>query len=190
MNWKGIRIPYVALWSSESERYVAPDRVMLEGRPALFNRGERGDGAPILGKMSDHRQRECVCLLKCQVCRRRLGPPYLAIDAERQLTVHHGRELPLLIEPMVCLRCAAYSLETCPGISRMRESGRLRIYEIRRFEHVMTWLAPCPGSPYPDLDRILTDFGKPVVGMVKIMPTRYRVIDESVIRSAKRPLTD
>lgn len=51
-------IPYVAHWTSEEEQYIAPEP-LAENMPAIFTRGPRGEGKPVLGEMSPPRQRWC-----------------------------------------------------------------------------------------------------------------------------------
>lgn len=186
-EFAGMRVPYVGLWSSEIDRYIDLDTVMLDGRPALFNKGTRGEGRPIFGKMSDHRQRECAVFAKCQICRRQLRPPFMAIDVTFSSMEHAGRRFPLLTEPFVCRRCGIYSLKTCPGLISAIDENRIQIFHASRYEQVLLWIHAQQESEYPQLDEALRNFGKPVVSIVKMMLTRYVKISDDEIEAMINP---
>lgn len=127
----------------------------------------------------------------CQVCGRRVQAPFLGIDVERQKAqVSANKFLPVLSEPFVCPEHAIYSLDTCPGIKRMREAGTLKCYIATAYERLINMLAPHPNPPesdYPALDAALCSFGRPAVGYVKLMLTNYMEVPEVELREvAKR----
>lgn len=128
----GLPVPYVAAWSSE--RWAAIRYEPLVNHVAVYTAGRHGRGRPVFGAMNEPRQRECVILSRCGVCRSDLEP------AGRWLP-NHGRLVEawaefggvrhdMTTEPPCCQPCATWAALACPGIAG-RTDSLLRLTEIR-----------------------------------------------------------
>lgn len=151
---RGYPVPYVATTEAEATpppgfrlgtRHDGP----LEGlrlvtaRPAWERKrpeANRG-GLPILGRMNEDRQRDCMLTPRCQVCAYQLpqrGPWLFIAGAPVEDGGTGGapyRKLGLAMrEPAVCTPCARYALQVCPGlVGGHRKSGDLTVYTTTRW---------------------------------------------------------
>lgn len=158
-------VPYVAAWSEENELYVT--RCPYAKEPALFRRGGR-NGRPILGKMDESRQRECMISRLCQVCRVPLAnqEAFTIDDGAGIMLPNSPMRATLVNEPFSCRRCMKLALEVCPGLQRRRDADTLRILRIDAFILVAAYVGP-DGSG-DKLDQFFKTYvGKPPVGYVK-----------------------
>ena len=114
-----VRLPYVAMWSSEAGARVSIHRDL---GPMVVASGQRGWGAPVPGQMDFHRQREVVARGWCQVCADTLKPgprwllpvditpaPYESDAGTIEDTVRTSR-------PWTCRRCTAELLAAIPEL--------------------------------------------------------------------------
>jgi hypothetical protein len=131
--WRGLPVPYVAMWSSEDEAsfVVRPDPLYGD-REALFpGTGGIGQGEAVLGNMNCARQRETLAKGQCQVCRRRVagGRGYVVLSetTSRQIVTESGVATRVITEPWLCRRCLEFASETCPGLIRRRRDDDLTI---------------------------------------------------------------
>jgi hypothetical protein len=169
-------IPYVAAWSLEREISIVPC-VYARG-PAIVRKQRRGQGTPILGKMDEARQRECMAGRLCQVCHQpvRLGQ-MIALESPDAVTLPGWiSKLPLLLEPPACEPCARKAIELCPGIARHRAAGTLRCFRVLDDQLVAQEIGPAGNGDA--LDRALANYrGKPPVGYLKLALTRFEELD-------------
>ena len=138
-TWRGLPVPYVAMWSSEDEAsfVVLPDP-LYEGREALFpGSGGIGQGDAVLGNMNCARQRETLALGQCQVCRRRVagGRGYVVLSktTSRDVMMEDGTTAHVITEPWLCWRCLDFAADTCPGLIRRRRDDDLTILRPTRW---------------------------------------------------------
>jgi hypothetical protein len=170
-------IPYVAAWSSEEPAEVRPEP-LVEGRPAIFSSGAHGDGRPVLGKLHEGRQRECVVRRLCQVCRTPIPHGGIAMGSH-EWTSWKGRRVPLYTEPPACLACAALALSHCPGLRRAQASGAFPVYRVRGYELV----AQLVGRNFAQALQEQIPAGG-AVGYVKAALTRYVATSPASIAAA------
>ena len=103
--------PYITAWTGEGGHVVRPEP-LLAGRPALFERhGAAGGGAPLWGRISEARQRECVVRRLCQICARPIKHRGFALVLTHEETL----EGLVLTEPLVCSGCLLMALR-CPVV--------------------------------------------------------------------------
>lgn len=180
LYWRGVPVPYVAYWTSETERYVDSDKHSA-GLPALFTRGKRGEGEPIWGKMHEARQRESCDLQRCQVCNCKLkGERAFGIDRP-SVTRYEGRVYQVLTEPPVCARCAKYSMAHCPGNHRIKASGEMRCFEVYGYAAIGQILQAVDGGD-EELNRLLKP-GDKVIGYHKcVLVSAEQITPEELLR--------
>jgi hypothetical protein len=173
LYWRTVPVPYVAVWSSETERYVATCRYS-GGREALFSKGKRGEGEPVWGKMHEARQRETCATARCQVCNCKLNDERrFGMDAP-QMMQHQGKVYQVLTEPPCCARCARYSMEHCPGIRKRLEDGSLRCFEVFAYAAIGQIVGAVDGGD-TDLNELLQP-GQTVIGYHKCLLTQAEQI--------------
>jgi hypothetical protein len=80
---------------------------------------------------------------------------------------------PMITEPPTCGKCAIYSLENCPGIKNRMNDPKYLLAEVFVYRCVAQIIKPAHVPGYEQLDKVLSDFGKPAVGYVKAMLERY-----------------
>lgn len=123
-TWKGLIVPFVALWSSEQVMTsVVEDRLSVQ---ALVPEQTVPGGFPILGRMECRRQRRAVLDSLCQVCAKPLGRWRWSPAFGRAV----GEGFPkrwlgdgfLRSEPPSCRRCAAIAVRICPGLLKRKPS--------------------------------------------------------------------
>lgn len=154
---------------------------LLDGRLALWSSGAHGEGRPVLGKLHEGRQRECMLRRLCQVCRTPIPHGGIAMGAHSWSTMR-GKRVPLYTEPPACLACAALALAHCPGLRRAREAGPLPVYRMRDFVPVLQLV----GRNLPSALMAQIPVGG-AVGYVKAALTRCTATtDAQVIAAAAR----
>lgn len=166
-------VPWVAIWSEE-EGTACLTQEIYGGKPfvCLSHRLARGKGRPILGKMSQVRQRRCILDGRCQVCGELMVKRYVAIETSHEDLPGYG---PVLVEPPACATCARVALAVCPGLR-----GRGRFVEMLDSIPILQFIAPI-GDPEKDamfhpLQR--ADFPpNGAVGYIKYAVTRARPAD-------------
>jgi hypothetical protein len=138
--WRGLPVPYVAMWTSEDEAsfIVKPDP-LYEDREALFpGTGGIGQGEAVLGNMNCARQRETLAQGRCQVCRRRVaggkGFVVLSETTSRQVRLENGKVVRVITEPWLCQRCLEFAAVTCPGLIRRRRDEDLTVLRPTKWE--------------------------------------------------------
>jgi hypothetical protein len=177
--WRGVPVPYIAMWSSETERYVAPDRYSGD-REALFSHGRRGEGVPVWGKMHEARQRETCATQRCQVCNCKLVDERgFGVDVAQMMN-HSGKVYQVLTEPPACARCMRYSLDNCPGIRRRFADGSVRCFEVFAYAAIGQIIGAVEGGD-SDLNALLKP-GQQVIGYHKCLLTRAEQLTEQELR--------
>lgn len=172
LYWRGIPVPFVALWSSEVHDRIAPCKY-ADGRDALFSSGERGVGEPVWGKMEESRQRATCYLNRCQVCNCKLaGQRAFGMDAPQQM-LFRGQFHPLLMEPPACIDCMRIALDICPGTRRRFEAGVLECFEIFESQAICQILRRVEEGGTESLNRLLEP-GQTCVGMNKCLLIRFK----------------
>lgn len=136
---RGYPIPYIA------QRYpllVPPPVDPVLGMVACEDTS--GPCQPLLGFMSEERQRRCFLKFRCQVCERSVarGARWLAGGvADMPLATFAFRE------PYVCGSCLRYAVQVCPGLVTGARSGGLRIVRVRSVELLAECVAPTVFDP-------------------------------------------
>lgn len=174
LYWRGIPVPYIALWSSEEYSHIGPDKNAAD-YVSIFRGGVRGEGEPVWGEMHEARQRETVSTCRCQVCNCKLkGAVAYAMDVPQ--TLRDGRvDRPLLLEPPICKRCAAITLKFCPGNKRRQEMGKLQCFQVMEWTPVAQVLQHAEGGT-ESLNAVLKP-GETCVGLLKYALRVYRRLD-------------
>ena len=170
---RGYPVPYVAAWTSEARHTVRP--LARWNRPALFALGRPGEGDAVLGEMDMARQRECVALGRCQVCRTWLSRAGARWLAELYEPTDDG---PLIREPWACPSCLAYALRVCPGlvgIAHRRPAGApLRVLRVTAWTVLATLTSleglRADGQLAPDVPVAP---GATAIGYFKLRPERW-----------------
>lgn len=165
-----MRPPYITAWTGE-EGYVVRHSSLVRG-PAFFaRRGRRGEGAPIWGKISEERQRECAARRRCQVCHRsfrlHLAPGFSLVP------LRDIAGLPSTHEPLCCRACLPVTLQLCPALRRMVADGSLTPIAVTEYELAAQLLGPVYPPP-DDVARSINEAlvevdGRPAVGFIKLV---------------------
>lgn len=147
--------PFITAWSDEQGYVVRQDPLVMQ--PALFSqRGERGCGAPIWGRISEERQRFCAVLRRCQVCSALLPNgvgfslvPCQALDGHLATT-----------EPLCCQRCLGAVVGGCPALQRMRLEQALMPFLVTRYRIALTMATPNTNNDAdPEILQAMTTSG-------------------------------
>jgi hypothetical protein len=133
---RGLPVPYLNAWGPENARVDADPRA---GGPAWF-RDDVGD-VPDFTAMNPQRQRECMVDGLCSVCgkfvpwsRRNLVIAALAVE---WVQTPSGREVPVVMEPWLCDRCAHIAVHWCPSLVRRRREEQLQVVPVRSSREVV-----------------------------------------------------
>lgn len=156
MRWlprtkRGVPVPYVAHWTSE-EGKARLEPFASEGftGPCITHDDLRGQGEPVLGRMSYRRQREVVLAKRCQVCRRKLRmKAYVLLNRPRVSDPGQFFNSFLIDEPPCCRSCMSWCLTNCPGIARGLGSQTATIARVRTWTVVGVTVRPV-GDQYLD----------------------------------------
>lgn len=124
--------PFVTAWSGEAGFAVRPEP-LLSGHLALFaGSGERGEGSPRWGEMSEERQRRCALLQRCQICGEKATPTGYAVALPtnpEQTRV----ALPMRShEPLVCRGCLP-RVFWCPRVRDAFLRNRLFVVAVENY---------------------------------------------------------
>jgi hypothetical protein len=120
-TWRGLPVPYVNLigvGEREADWHIRFDRNL--GEIAAY-RADHLDEAPDFRHQCIQRQRECVLLGFCQVCKRVVDWPdrQLVVSSVSVETVEvAGRHVPVVTEPWLCPDCAEFATAVCPALIR------------------------------------------------------------------------
>ena len=170
-----VLVPYVAMWSSERGSYAIRPCKHANGRMAVFaTSGGYGQGRPVLGKMSETRQREVVARRLCQVCREPLlGGCGYALEPPHGTCRIGLVPFPLMLEPLACERCARLALAHCPGVRRFMSDPAYAVLRVTRYEPVAQLIGP-DGSG-DEVDQALAAYqgDEPPVGYLKLALTAF-----------------
>jgi hypothetical protein len=195
---RGLPVPHVAGWSSETWG-VARAEHLIPGRPmALFTRGRQGRGRPQFDVVNEGRQRRAVLLGRCQVCDGLLprghGPtlghskpigwlPMASIEHEGRSYTADGT--PVTAEPLCCLTCAAWVALHCCALRRHDDPRVARVDHWDAIAQLVDPSADQPRkhhAPTEDLERLgrIARAQKPagLVGYVKLALTGYELEDQ------------
>lgn len=196
---RGLPVPHVAGWTSETWG-VARAEHLIKGRPvALFTRGRQGRGRPQFDVVNEARQRRAVLLGRCQVCDTELprghGPthghnrpigwlPTASIGA----ATFDGQ--PVTHEPLCCLPCARWAAQHCCVLARGTDDTVTRVDDWRPLIQLIDPSADKPRK-HPgetdDLERLgrIARAQQPqgLVGFVKVILDRHQLEDQVQLRS-------
>ncbi|MFF3730767.1 hypothetical protein ACFYXM_10720 [Streptomyces sp. NPDC002476] len=142
-HWRGLRVPYVALWSSEKEQLALlvrtvggewrNERIGYTDELPTDRRQEtlwvrysvsRGSGTPDLALMHPLRQRQALERMLCQVCGKSTYDEAFRRWGERHLFIRRDPDNrpisdgELTATPPVCEPCAIESARSCPHLRR------------------------------------------------------------------------
>lgn len=113
--------PYVTAWTGETGYVVRPLPWMRTMGGLYAREGQRGQGEPRWGVLSEERQRECVVERRCQVCRGKLRDG-IGVNMVTPLELRLlGR--PTMTEPLTCIACAKQALVRCPSVREQVSQG-------------------------------------------------------------------
>lgn len=131
--WRGLPVPYVNWWGAEEcqedirlgfDRHVGQIAAFIDDQPG---------GPPDFTRQCVQRQRECVVLGLCQVCRRQVdwADRRLVVSSVSVQTVDvAGRRVPVVTEPWLCPDCAGFATTVCPALIRRRHGEDLHIVRV------------------------------------------------------------
>lgn len=132
-TWRGLPVPYINWWGTverTEDWYIRHDRVL--GEVAAF-RADQPDAPPDFTRQCIQRQRECVLLGLCQVCKRQLDWPdrnlVVSSVSVEQIDVG-GRQVPVVYEPWLCPDCASFATLVCPALIRRRRDEDLHVVPV------------------------------------------------------------
>lgn len=132
-TWRGLPVPYInriAVGESVEDWYIRYDRNL--GDVAAFM--DDHDGAPPdFRHQCIQRQRECVLLGLCQVCKRRLDWPDRSLvvsSVSVEAIDFQGRRVPVVTEPWLCPDCASFATATCPALIRRSHDEDLAVVPV------------------------------------------------------------
>lgn len=129
---RGLPVPYINLWGLATKENTDVRWDPTIGMTACFQDDEAGEW-PDFTAQNIQRQRECVCLGKCQVCARDVpwSRRFLVIaDLSVEPIELQGREWSVIVEPWLCERCAWFAMDVCPALIRRSRSDRLRLIKV------------------------------------------------------------
>jgi hypothetical protein len=135
--WRGLPVPYINRWGTvepESGWTIRYDRNVRE--IAVYLADQPG-GPPDFTRQCVQRQRECVLLGLCQVCKRALDWPdrRLVVSSVSVRTVEvEGHQVPVVTEPWLCPDCAEFATATCPALIRRGRDEDLHMVEVAKPE--------------------------------------------------------
>ena len=157
MRWlpltdRGVPVPYVAHWTAEEGKArLEPFVGEVFSGPCITHPDLRGQGLPVLGRMSYRRQREVVLAKRCQVCRRKLrNKAYVFLDQPRITDPGQFFGSFLITDPPCCPSCMFWASTNCPGIARALGSKAGTIARIRSWTPIGVTVRPVG---VPDLDQ-------------------------------------
>lgn len=126
-------VPWTVSWSGEETFSLGPCR-FFEGRIAILQPEDAGNGTPQFGKPHSCRQRQAVAQGLCDLC----GMPLkhsTKVSLSHARVVPHGAEGPCVmqVEPLLHKACAAESIRFCPSLRRDIRSGTLYVRQVTRY---------------------------------------------------------
>lgn len=165
---KGLPVPWVASWTSETTEHVEVDP-LANHQLAIFTIGGVGQGEPILGEMNPVRQRQSAALRLCQVCGVEIARSggYIVTWPGQEVDTGRAR-LPLILEPWCCGSCLTFALKVCPGIARIARRDDIRIVHPQTWELVAAVVDPIALDP-AEREGVLKLAGG-AVSYIKIAP--------------------
>jgi hypothetical protein len=133
-QWRGLPVPYINRLGTAEERDcdwgIRYDRHLGEIAAVL---ADEPGGAPDFRHQCIQRQRECVLLGLCQVCKRALDWPdrrLVVSSVSVQAVDVEGRSVPVVTEPWLCPDCAEFASTTCPALIRRGHDEDLHVIEM------------------------------------------------------------
>lgn len=132
---RGLPVPYVNRWGLDENNDLL--RIRYDDtvkRTAIFYDDTREE-IPNFTAQHMARQRECVILGLCQVCR--VPVPYshrtLIVSSMSVETIElQGQERAVVTEPWLCRRCAIFAVDRCPALIRRKDGEDLTMFHVRR----------------------------------------------------------
>lgn len=125
-------VPYTVLWSAEDILTLGRCRY-AEGRTAVCNGSDAGNGKPVFGKPHMQRQREAVSLGLCDLCGK-------ALNGRTKVSLSHASEriganglCVMQVEPLLHKECAAISMRYCPSLKSDIRNGTLFVRQVNRY---------------------------------------------------------
>jgi hypothetical protein len=131
--WRGLPVPYINRWGVEEREVDWGIRYDRNLRAVAAYMDDQPNGPPDFRHQCIQRQRECVLLGLCQVCKRPVGWPdrRLVVSSVSVETVEvGGRRVPVVTEPWLCPDCAAFATATCPALIRRDRDEDLHVVEV------------------------------------------------------------
>ena len=132
-TWRGLPVPYInRLGTAEHVEgwTIRFDRNL--GEIAAFH-ADVPDAAPDFTHQCIQRQRECVLLGLCQVCKRPLDWPDRrlllgSVSVERVYV--EDMQVPVVTEPWLCPDCIWFAVGTCPALIRRNRTEYLHVVPV------------------------------------------------------------
>lgn len=130
---------------------------------------KRGQGKPNFGATHPLRQRGL-----CEICRFPLKlKTKLSLSEERLTDVQGVGQVPLVVEPLCCSKCAWLSVHHCPHLKKRAADGQIIIRQVFQFVPVAQQLNGAATLEFCSVDS------PGVIGHVKMALTKYKVRDLS-----------
>jgi hypothetical protein len=162
------------IWSEE--KVVRPWAL----RPCEFASGvmavcppdKRGQGKPIFGATHPLRQRQAVQSWLCEVCRKPIKlKTKISLSNERNTMVDGVGIVPLVVEPLCCVKCAWLSCQHCPHLKARVADGTILVRQVFKVEFVAQQLNA-------EATMEFCGFEAPgVIGHIKLALTKYELRD-------------
>lgn len=129
--WQGLPVPYVnrrAVGERSEDWGIRYDRVLRE---IAAHCADEPGAPPDFRHQCIQRQRECILLGLCQVCKRTVPWPDRQVVVS-SVSVEHvkvaGRgSVPVVTEPWLCPDCAGFATTVCPELIRRRHDEDLHV---------------------------------------------------------------
>lgn len=195
---RGLPVPWVNRWGTETAAATRIDRDPVVGRLAVFH-DDHGD-VPDFLRQNMGRQREAMMVGLCQVCGRRVpwsrrnlivsSASCQKINAEDPHAPIGTRQAIAISEPWLDDRCAAIATQLCPALIRRADADDLHLVPVRSHAEATPVLSlgrldleALAGTPAQKL-RLLPYAGRSVAMWVKIMLPNQRILvrDEATAR--------
>lgn len=130
---RGLPVPYINRWGTEEQESDWGIRYDRNAGEVAAYMADQSDGPADFRHQSIQRQRECVLLGLCQVCKRSVDWPdrRLVVSSMSVETVEVGRRwVPVVTEPWLCPDCAEFATRVCPALIRRSRDEDMHLVEV------------------------------------------------------------
>lgn len=130
---RGLPVPYVNLWGPEDMARVRIAYDQHTDSQAVFL-DDSDQEVPDFTRQHMGRQRECMVIGLCQVCRGFVpwSRRFLVVSdmSVQPVNVPQLGDVVAIHEPWLCQRCARFAIDVCPALIRRSREDELRLIPI------------------------------------------------------------